>query len=95
MEELAHERINILFDEAKKASDEGRFDDASRYVQLARVIGMRYNVRLNSAQKHSICKKCGAYLVPGENVRVRVLRGRIIRTCKCGAVTRIPLKKKR
>ncbi len=95
MEELALERINILFDEAGKAANEGRMDDANRYVQLARTIGMRYNVRLTSAQKRRICRQCHAYLVPGVNLRVRFSHGTIVSTCKCGEIMRRRVRNKK
>jgi len=95
MEDIARERIKILLNEAEEAAKEGRMEDAERYAQLARAIGMRYNIRLTPFQKRFICKECGAYLVPGVNLHVRISRGKIISTCACGAVTRIHLKKRK
>jgi RNase P subunit RPR2 len=89
---IAAERIEILFDEANAAQKE----HADRYVRLARDMAMKQRLRLTRVQKRSFCKKCGAHLVPGENLRVRIQRGRVIHTCTaCGNTVRIPLKPKK
>jgi ribonuclease P protein subunit RPR2 len=60
-------------------------------VDLARKIGMRYNVRVPPEFKRRFCKECLAYFVPGGNARVRVGRGRVVITCMaCGAIQRFP-----
>jgi len=64
---------------------------ARRYVELARRIGMRYNVRVPAPFKRSFCKKCFAFLLPSVSARVRVGRGRVVVTCTaCGAIQRFP-----
>lgn len=64
---------------------------ARRYVELARRIGMRYNVRVPAPFKRSFCKKCLTFLLPSVSARVRVGPGRVIVTCTaCGAVQRYP-----
>jgi len=45
---------------------------SKRYVELARKIGTRYNVRLTAEEKDIFCKKCSSVLVPGGNKRTRV-----------------------
>lgn len=71
-----------------------RPERARRYVELARKIGMRYNVRTPANFRRSFCKSCRAYLVPSRNARVRVDEGRIIVTCGgCGAVQRRPYRR--
>jgi len=67
---------------------------ARRYVELARRIGMRYNVRVPAPFKRSFCKKCLAFLLPSVSARVRVGRGRVVVTCiTCGAVQRYPYRR--
>jgi ribonuclease P protein subunit RPR2 len=87
--EIASERIAILFRQAEEAARKGEPCLSDRYVALARSIGMRYNVRLAPKQKQRFCHGCGAFLVPGKNLRVRIRSGRTIWTClKCGAASR-------
>ncbi|HJJ48899.1 MAG TPA: ribonuclease P [Methanocorpusculum sp.] len=89
---IAAERIEILFDEAKSAPQ----NRADRYMHLAREMAMKQRIILSREQKRSFCKKCGAHLVPGKNLRVRIQRGRVIHTCTaCGNTVRIPLKPKK
>jgi len=88
--QIASERIVILFREAERAAGEGEHGLSERYVSLARSIGMRYNVRLPARLKRRVCKKCGALLLPGKNLRVRLRSGKTVRTClKCGNVSRL------
>lgn len=69
-ERLARERIEILL----RLAVEQRADlkRSSRYVELARKIGTRYNVRLSAEEKGIFCKKCNAVLAPGVTKRTRL-----------------------
>jgi len=92
---IAKERIAILFDEARKRVGKDR-KLANRYVELARKIGMRYNVRLSPELKHNVCRKCKAYLAPGITATKRTKDGKIIITCNsCGHINRYPYRKKK
>lgn len=86
--DLAMERIERLFElaDVEYHSNPAR---SNEYVSLARKIGMRYLVRLPRKLKVRYCRKCGSYLVPGNNCRIR-LKGRYMAiTClKCGDVKR-------
>lgn len=66
MTDIAKERIDILFDladeELKKHPERSR-----RYVQLARKIGLRYNVRLPETVKKKFCKHCNTLLKPSNS----------------------------
>lgn len=93
--ELGLERIKILFDRAdfefKKHPERSH-----RYIQLARKIAMRYNIRMPKYLKRKFCKKCYRYLVPGVNCRVRTNKAKqvVAITClKCGNVTRYPYRR--
>ena len=77
---LAKERIAILLGLAKK-THKASPDRARRYVELARRIGLRYNVRLTQNQKRSFCKKCNSILVSGYSATVET-EGKTV-TIKC------------
>jgi len=65
-----------------------------RFVQLARRIGMRYQVSLPSELRRRICRECDAILVPGRTARHRVTQGRLIVTClQCGVIKRYPFRR--
>ena len=54
---IARERIDILFEHAKKMAGKDK-DMANRYVYLARKIGMRYNLSLPEEFRKFICRTC-------------------------------------
>jgi ribonuclease P protein subunit RPR2 len=83
---IASERMAILFAEAERSARQNEPGLSGRYVRLARSIGMRYNVRLPAGLRRRACRKCGAFLVPGKNLRVRLRGGKTVWTClKCDA----------
>lgn len=85
---IAMERIEILFREAASA-DAKR---AKRYMQLAKKIGMRYNVRLGRL-KRKFCKYCYSYFTSA-NSETRLKKGTInIKCLSCNNVKRIRYKK--
>ena len=92
---IAKHRIGKLFSEADKIfSKNPRL--ANRYVELARKIGMKMNVRLPKHLKRKFCKHCYHYLKPGINSRVRIHKHRVIIYClNCKKYTRIPIKPKK
>src|SRR3989344_8468551 len=71
-QELAKERIEILFREALLAAKENRFDRANRYIFLARKLAMKFNIKLEREQRRKFCHNCYNYLLPGKNVIVRI-----------------------
>jgi ribonuclease P protein subunit RPR2 len=88
---IASERMQILIERAQESSQAGEPALADRYAQLARALGMRYNIRLPPQFKRRLCRDCGSYLVPGRNMRVRLRDGRTVWTClKCGGIKRRP-----
>ncbi len=88
-EKIAKKRIDILMKEAEKAALEDELKRADRYVRLARKIGMRHNLSLDSKYKRKICTKCYSYLFPSKSCKVRVKRGTIITRCsRCGTINR-------
>ncbi len=86
---IARRRMDHLFEQAKKAAVSGEMDRADRYVEIARRMGMRYNVPLRSYQKRRVCKRCYSYLHPGVSCRVRLKDGMVITLCKtCKTINR-------
>jgi ribonuclease P protein subunit RPR2 len=88
---IARERMQILFDQAE-AAFEKHPERSKRYVELARKIGMRYNVR-PEGMRTKYCRKCSALLRPGVNSRIRLRKDRqaVVTTClSCGSVSRHP-----
>ena len=73
--QIAVERVQRLFELADKRFSEDREDNrelANRYVELARSIGMKYNVSIPGDLKKRMCGECHSFLVPGRNCKVRV-----------------------
>ncbi|WP_128693036.1 ribonuclease P protein component 4 [Methanoculleus taiwanensis] len=88
---IARERIEVLFRQAAAFHPENPAW-SNRCVELARKIGMRHRVRIDRRFKRQFCRRCNAFLVPGENMRVRIHRGRVIVTCLlCGHRARYPV----
>ena len=68
---IAHERIEILFEQAEKEfNNDSALSD--RYVEIARKISMKYNVPIPQKYKKRFCRHCKTYLVYGANARVRI-----------------------
>lgn len=85
---IAAERIEILFHEAAKAKNPAL---QKRYVQLAKKIGMRYNVRIPGRLKRTYCKYCYYYF--GSDVKRRLKDGFLTVKCPgCGKPSRFPYK---
>jgi ribonuclease P protein subunit RPR2 len=77
---VAKERIAVLFTQALLAFHEHP-ERSTRYVALARRIAMRQRVRIDREFRRQYCHSCYAFLVPGQNMRVRVHRGHVVVTC--------------
>ena len=95
--DIAKERIKILFGLAENEFKENK-KYANRYVELARKIGMRYNVKLPKELKRKFCKDCKSYLVPGINSvhRANKKQQALEVLCKnCGNKTRFPYRKEK
>jgi ribonuclease P protein subunit RPR2 len=98
IKQIARQRIQILFAEAKKV---GRSESklATQYVESARRIAMAAKIRLPIEFKQQTCKNCNVLLLAGNNCRVRVKQKRephVVVTClNCGNQTRMLLGKKK
>jgi ribonuclease P protein subunit RPR2 len=95
---IAHERIHRLFTHAI-AHYPAEADLATRAVDVARKIGMRYKVRLPREYRWMLCKHCKLFLFPGTTSRTRIQPRRephVVITClRCGGYNRIPLREGR
>ena len=96
VKQIARQRIQILFEQAKKA---GKTEPelATQYVKSARRIAMAAKIRLPLEFRRETCKM-QSLLVQGANCRVRVKQKRephVVVTClNCGNITSIMLRKK-
>jgi ribonuclease P protein subunit RPR2 len=94
---IAQQRIQILFEQAKKVY---KTDPklAAQYVESARKIAMAAKTRLPIEFRRETCKECNSMFVQGVNCRVRIKQKRephVVVTClNCGNQTRILLKRK-
>lgn len=89
IEKIAAERVSRLAELSQAALREGREDRARRYVTIAIRICQKTRVRM--PEGFVFCKRCHLPLVPGINLRVRVVRERVISTCGgCGNIRRMP-----
>jgi ribonuclease P protein subunit RPR2 len=96
--EIAKERIEILFDLAKKTFNSNP-KLANRYIQLMRKIAMKARVKIPLKYKLFICKKCNSLLIPGKNCRVRIKSEKgtkVTFTClNCNSIKRYPVVKEK
>jgi len=96
-QDIANERIGILFALAEREFKKHK-ERSKRYIQLARKIGMRYNVKIPKNLKGSFCKQCNSYLKPGVNCRVRAnpaQKAVIMKCLDCGKITRHPYRREK
>ncbi|MEM5829470.1 MAG: ribonuclease P protein component 4 [Candidatus Aenigmatarchaeota archaeon] len=85
---IARERIQILFNLAEKELKEHP-ERSRRYVELARKIGLRYNIRFPRELKRKFCKNCNILLKPGVTCTVRIQNKMISIKCKnCNKIYR-------
>jgi ribonuclease P protein subunit RPR2 len=95
---LARQRIEILFDQAKKTAKINS-QLAAQYIKSARRIAMAAKIRLPIEFRRQTCKNCNTLLTQASNCRVRIKQKRephVVITClNCGNQTRILLGKKR
>ena len=90
---IARDRIEILLNQAERELRKHP-KRSRRYVELARKIGMRYNVRLTKPQKRNFCKNCNTLLKHGVTSKQRTEKGVIIIRClNCNKIYRYPFKK--
>ncbi|MFH0890088.1 MAG: ribonuclease P [Candidatus Aenigmatarchaeota archaeon] len=94
--DIATERIERLFELAAEARKKGTGME-DRYVEIARKIAMHYKVGIPKPLKRMYCKKCGSFMVAGDNatVRTRASKKAVVMKCrKCSNIIRTPYRKK-
>ncbi|MFH1209312.1 MAG: ribonuclease P [archaeon] len=92
LKRIAFDNINTLFEEAKLYSKDKPYL-SNRYVNLARKIAMKVNLRIPLKYKRRFCKHCYNYFT-NKNFRVRVHKSRVIYYClNCKKYTRFVIKK--
>jgi ribonuclease P protein subunit RPR2 len=98
IKQIARQRIQILFEQAKKIAKSNP-KLATQYVLSARKIAMAARIRLLAEFRRETCKECNALFVHGVNCRVRVKQKRephVLVTClNCGNQTRMLLREKK
>lgn len=93
---IAVQRIKKLFQLAEQQAYIHNMKLADRYVEIARKISMRCQVKIPIEYKQRFCKHCYSYLLPSVNSRYRIHDKRFIIFCKnCQKYTRIPFKNKK
>lgn len=70
IKKIAIKRINYLLELAKKILKENP-ELSKRYVELARKMGLRANIRIKN-RKRIFCKNCNTIFIPGYNCMVRL-----------------------
>jgi len=91
---IAKERIGILFSLAEKEFKKHP-ERSRRYIELARKIGLRYNVRLSKDEKRKFCRKCNTLMKPGVSSKVRLDKSTKtvnVQCLNCGKIYRYPYK---
>jgi len=90
--EMAQKRVRILLQEADSAFNSDK-SLANRYVNLARKIAMKVQLKLPKELKRRYCKFCYSYLRPGVNSRARIRKGKVIISClECKKFMRVPVR---
>lgn len=69
---IATERIGILLETADRSALGGNLVRANRYVELARNVSMKTNVRIPRDLKRKFCKHCYSYLLPAKTSKNRI-----------------------
>ncbi len=96
MERIGAERIEILVREAISRALSGDHIFPIRYMERARKIAMRLNLKTLRDHRDEFCKSCLSPFVDSTHFRVRLRGGRKITTClRCGAVMRRPYNRER
>jgi len=95
MLEIAEERMDILFSQAEKEFNE-HSERSHRYVELARKISKKYNIKIPQKWNRRYCKKCYKFLYPGHNSTIRLINQEVNIICgECGHVMKIPYTKEK
>ena len=65
---------------------------SKRYVELIRKLSQKNKVVIPKEIKPRFCKKCGSYLNPGENAKLRLTKQyRVVSCLECGFTRKLAL----
>jgi len=90
MIKIAYERLEILF---KMAEEEFSLhpERSHRYVEMARNIAKKYNLKMPPYWRGRFCRDCNRFLKPGFNSKVRLIKSAVTIEClECGEISRKP-----
>ena len=94
-EKLAQERIERLFTLAEESSKNDNPEESKRLVELARLIGKRYNQRLSKSQRIKVCRKSNSFFNSGNSKHRFSPKGWKVVTClDCGSIIRHRIQKR-
>ena len=87
---IAQERIDILFQRAEEELSRNP-ERSHRYVQMARNIAQKYNLKIKGTWNRRFCKNCHHFIRPGLNAQIRLTGSSIMIKClECGKIRQIP-----
>ncbi len=90
MLKIAEERINILFNRAEEEFTKHP-ERSDRYVEMARNIAKRYNMKMPAKWGKRFCRNCHHFLKPGLNCQIRLSNSSVVIKClECGNINKIP-----
>ena len=90
MIKIALERMEILL---QRADEEFVLhpERSHRYVEMARKIATKYNLKMPSSWRGRFCRNCNKFLKPGSNSQVRLKDSMVnIKCMECGEIMRKP-----
>src|SRR3989338_7436339 len=86
----AKELISNFMFKAKQTFSKNK-ELANKFVQKARRLAMKTRSRMPSEIKRNFCKHCHSFLIPGQNLRVRTQKGKLVYYClECKKHWRMP-----
>ena len=87
--------IRKLFQDAKESYKKNK-KKSDNLLRKARRLSLKHKVKIPVGLKRIMCKNCYKLLVPGDNCRIRVARGKVIYYClECKRFMRFPLSKRK
>lgn len=87
---IAEERIDILFNRAE-AEFTRNPERSHRYVEMARNIAKKYNMKIPVLWSRRFCRNCHRFLKPGINCSVRLSDSSVVIKClECGNINKKP-----
>jgi len=85
---IGRQRVSTLTALSEEAVRTGRNDRARRYIGLSLRICGKARIRMPEGFRY--CKECMLPLMPGVNCHVRLTGHKVVTTCPCGEIRRMP-----